>query len=90
MVNTAFGFSSSSSEYDTARRRLTSDYSRATGAYMTTDTSYYGNGWWWLRSPDSNISNYARDIDYNGSADDIYGVSYTLGGVVPALRLRLS
>jgi hypothetical protein len=27
------------------------DYARATGAWMSTDSSYYGNGCWWSRSP---------------------------------------
>lgn len=90
MVNTAFGFSSSSSEYDTARRRLTSDYSRATGAYMNTSTEYYGNGYWWLRSPLSNYSDRARYVNSGGHIGYNYFVSDADFGVVPALKIRLS
>ncbi len=90
MVNTAYGFSSNSSDDDTARRRLTSDYSRATGAYMDTGTSYYGNGDGWLRSPSYSGSDYARGVDDDGSIYDYSSVRSTPAGVVPALRLRLS
>lgn len=90
MVNTAYGFSSDYSAYDTARRRLTSDYSRATGVWMSTNTTYYGNGYWWLRSPSSLDSDIARGVDYYGSIYYNYYVSDTSYGVVPALRLRLS
>lgn len=87
-VNTSYGFNSSNSNYDVARRRQTSDYSRATGAYMSIDSSYYGNGWWWLRSPHDNYSRYACDVSSGGDGS-IHGVSDSGGGVVPALTIRL-
>jgi uncharacterized repeat protein (TIGR02543 family) len=89
MVNTAYGFSRNSSDYDTARRRLTSDYSRATGAYMSTDTTYYGNGSWWLRSPYGSGSDYARRVRNNGYIGYSYDVNITYYGVVPALVISL-
>lgn len=89
MVNTAYGFSSDYIAYDTARRRLTSDYSRATGVWMNTNTTYYGNGSWWLRSPSHFDSNIARDVYCYGCILDDY-VSDTDDGVVPALKIRLS
>jgi hypothetical protein len=85
MVNTAYGFSSNSSDYDTARIRLTSDYSRATGAYMNTGTSYYGNGFWWVRSPNNN-SNNARNVNNDGNINN-NNVNNTNNGVVPDLFL---
>ena len=88
VTNDLYGFAAYS-EYDTARRMLTSDYSRATGAYMSTSSDYYGNGWWWLRSPYCSYSYYARDIFNDGSARDYYNVYNTYVGVVPALRIRL-
>ena len=91
MVNSAYGFNSNSSAYDTARRRLTSDYSRATGAYMNTDTSYYyGNGYWWLRSPDNIYSLYALFVYRSGDVVYKYYVYDTIYGVVPALKIQLS
>lgn len=73
----------------TARQMLTSDFSRATGAYMSTDSSYYGNGGWWLRSP-SNDSSGARYVYSNGYTDYISYVRNDTKGVVPALNLTLS
>ena len=70
---------------------LTSDFSRATGAYMSTDYwSYYGNGWWWLRSPNRDSSYNARGVYYRGYAvySDLVGSGDY--GVVPALNLTLS
>ena len=74
----------------TARQMLTSDFSRATGARMSTD-SYYGNGWWWLRSPYYDYVNNARSVGYDGTAVN-YGsdVDFVSRGVVPALNLTLS
>ena len=90
VTNSAYGFASSST-YDTARQMLTSDFSRATGAYMSTDSSCYGNGWWWLRSPSNNYSIYARDVRNLGSAfNDYYVYGDCSHGVVPALNLTLS
>ena len=68
---------------------LTSDFSRATGASMST-AIYYGNGWWWLRSPSSNGSYSARSVYYRGYA--VYSNLVGSGdyGVVPALNLTLS
>ena len=88
MVNTAYGFSSDYTAYDTARRRLTSDYSRATGAYMNTGTSYYGYGYWWLRSPYYYYSYSARYVRYYGHIHSS-GVNLTNSGVVPALVISL-
>jgi len=89
MVNTAYGFSSDYTAYDTARRRLTSDYSRATGVWMSTNTTYYGNGYWWLRSPYYNSSYGTRYVFYYGI---IYSTDYVISaysGVVPALVIDL-
>ena len=89
VANSAYGFANDPSAYDTARRMLTSDFSRATGAYMLTSSSYYGYGCWWLRSPYYNYSDYARYVNSSGFAHyyNVYNDSY---GVVPALNLMLS
>ena len=87
-VNSAYGFASSSSTYDTARRMTVSDYARSTGAYMST-TSYFGCGSWWLRSPYNNYSNLARYVGNGGSGDDNGRVGYDGYGVVPALNITL-
>ena len=85
-----YGFANDPSAYDAARLMLTSDFSRATGAYMSTESSYYGNGWWWLRSPSGNGSNIARGVYSYGRAYGNDFVNYAYNGVVPALNLTLS
>lgn len=93
VTNSAYGFVSSYSTYDNARQMQTSDYSRAKGAYMDTSTDYYGNGYWWLRSPSFFNSFNARYIFDDGYVDNYYSyddVSSTSFGVVPALQIRLS
>ena len=89
VITIEYGFESSPT-FDTARQMITSDFSRATGAYMSTNSSYYGNGWWWLRSPYYDHSNYARSVNYNGGADYRGDVGSANHGVVPALNLTLS
>lgn len=89
VVNSEYGFASSSSTYDTARRMTVSDYARSTGAYMNTSSSYFGCGYWWLRSPVYNFSDYAHLVYYHGSANIINYVSYDNYGVVPALNIIL-
>ena len=83
VINSAYGFASDPSTFDTARRMLTSDYSRATGAYMEDTGNYYGNGLWCLRSPLTSSTN-------RGDVVDRSGVNYDDNGVVPALNLMLS
>lgn len=90
VITIEYGFESSFTYNDTARRMLMSDFSRATGAYMSTSSGYYGNGWWLLRSPGSNFSYGARVVDSGGDARAIIGVHYDDYGVVPALNLTLS
>ena len=72
------------------RQVQTSDYSRATGAYMSTYNKYYGSGQWWLRSPTyygSGYSLYAVE-----SCGYIYGTNFNYSefGVVPAMWISLS
>ena len=91
-TNEVYGFASYMTS-DTARRMMTSDYSRATGAYMDTSSDYNGNGWWWTRSPyDANdrFTTKAYLIAETGIAFFPYDVGYNAGGVVPALRVKLN
>ena len=93
VVNSEYGFASDYSDYDTARRMTVSDYARSTGAHINTSSSYFGCGYWWLRSPDDNNSGSARSVfgdGYAGISDYVYGVrSDYYSGVVPALNITL-
>ena len=57
---------------------------------MSTESSYYGNGEWWLRSPNLFNSDCARVVYGDGHADYVIGVPGGDYGVVPALNLTLS
>ncbi len=93
-TNTAlsYGFAKSRSTYDEARRCKSSTYAKAMGAYSSTDSSYAGNCWWWLRSP-GNSSDNAAHVDYHGYVySNSYdgSVNYTGLAARPALHLNLS
>ena len=77
----------------TDRRKATSDYSRAFGAFTSTSGDYVGNGWWWTRTAWPGASIYVRHVWCSGTANystDYSNVSSDHGGVVPALRFDLS
>ena len=81
----SYGFSSSSSTSDPARRAQGTDYAKSQGLY-TNSSSYIGNSMWWLRSSDS-TSISACQVCYDGSSSAYLGVSVTGDGVRPACRL---
>lgn len=89
-INIAYGFNSSHDAYDTARQMKGTDYAKCQGldVYNNSDSSYNGNSWWWLRSPD--YSNSATDVDYDGWAyyRYYYFVNFTLEGVIPAFKFN--
>lgn len=66
------------------------DYAKCQGAYTIADGTYEGNGPWWLRSPMYDFSNDARFVNFDGYVDGSGSVDYTSGGIVPALKIRLS
>ena len=86
-TNSAYGFASSST-YDTARRMLTSDYSRATGVFTEAKSEFYGLGPWWLRSPYYDHSKYTYYVYGAGGIAQEYS-DFSLVSVVPALRITL-
>ncbi len=90
MINPNYGFDSSSTNYDTARMKQTTDYARANHAWYDTSTDYLYNGYYWLRSPSTDISHAVSRVDHYGCSGYYYGVnSYDLG-VVPALYVSES
>ena len=89
--NSAYGLTSNA-----LRRMLTSDYARATGAYMSTSSSNYGFGNWWLRTPDSNrYGSNVRYVGADGGTSNNRGTANTSGantancGIVPAMWITL-
>jgi hypothetical protein len=47
---------------------------------MSTDSSYYGNGCWYSRSPDADYSRYARCVIFDGTlgSNDVNVANYGL------------
>ena len=94
-ITESYGFATYSDAGEGSTRiRLTTDYAKATGANQDSTPGY--GGWWWLRSPFYNLESYARDIRYDGSADEcnvvysnVVSSAYGDGGVVPALSISL-
>ncbi|NCA92228.1 hypothetical protein EOM82_03125 [bacterium] len=85
---TSTGFIGGENE-DPIRKRMTSDYSRATGVKINTNNECFGIGLWWLRTPTFGPSDCARLIAYNGDITNskVYNAYI---GVVPALKIQLS
>ena len=68
----------------------TSDYSRASGANITTDEEHYGFGDWWLRSRCDKGDGWISYIPKNGTLTYYTYVYNTSVGVVPVLNIKLS
>ncbi len=88
VTNTSYGFSSSYSACDVARRAQLSDFARSKGCYMSTSTSYLGNGYWWLRSPSNKYSYSAKGVFNDGYIYNYY-VANTDVGARPALEITI-
>jgi len=89
VTTSSYGFNTSLGAYDTARQKKTTDYAKCQGAGTNTDSSYYGNGYWWLRSPYYDYGHIAHYVYINGYAEHNF-VYFTDYGVVPALKIRLN
>ncbi|MBQ8290681.1 MAG: hypothetical protein IJY01_07425, partial [Clostridia bacterium] len=88
-MNTSYGFTNNANYSDKQRIFLTSDYARATGACISTLSNYYGNGFWWLRSPSNSSTDSARGVSASGFISLCDRVPLEHFGVVPALNIRL-
>lgn len=89
--NSNFGFNSSSSAYDTARRAQGSDYAQSQGLYVyrSSGSTYNGNSYWLLRSPYSS-SIYCCNVNYDGGSNYHCYVFHPDFGVRPALNFNLT
>ena len=94
MINPDYGFSKYPSSYDDARCLMTSDYTRASGAFILVkaDGTVKGYGYWWLRSPYDKQDDYAHRVAYDGTANRGGGAEVVTNsgtGIVPALWIKL-
>lgn len=83
------GFNDAQYDFDTKRAKKPTEYAKAMGIYVSPNGSAVGNGRWWLRSPQNNLSDGVRLADVGGSINYIHADNTSIG-VVPALRIRLS
>ena len=85
--NTAYGFSSDATAYDIARRAQGSDYAKSIdGLFVNTESAYYGNSFWWSRSP-GEYANKVCGIRTTGYFYDDGGIVSDVLGVRPVMRL---
>lgn len=87
-INSAYGFNSDNTAYDTARQMKGTDYAKCQGLYVFNylDSSFNGNSWWWLRSP--YYSYEASFVNHVGWATGHYFVDDPYRGVVPAFKFN--
>ena len=81
VINSAYGFDPSKSEFDEARKLKGTDYSKCQGVYIS-----QGYPHWWLRTPGDAETVYL--VSSYGWAALGLGVYGTGMGVVPALKLN--
>ncbi len=86
MLNTSYGFNSSSSNYDTARQAQGSDYAKCQGLYVynSSSSAYDGNSSWRLRSPGDNSFG-TSGVIHGGYVE--YSINNSGYGIRPALRI---
>ena len=91
-IDSAYGFSSDRTAFDTARQLKGTDYAKSQGLWVYNDaySSYNGNSWWWLRSPC--YPDYASVVDSDGWAYDDFSSSVdgAYRGIVPAFKFNPS
>lgn len=85
MVKTDYGFSPNPFAGDEARKCITTDYTRAKGAYCPSNDGY---STYWLRSPTTSLSDHVYNV-YDDGFLDYYYVG-TTSGVRPCLNLKIS
>lgn len=82
VINSAYGFNSSKSEFDEARKLKATDYSKCQGVYIS-----QGYPYWWLRTPGNAEAVYlVSSYGWAALGQGVYGTGV---GVVPALKLNL-
>ena len=72
----------------TERMAKGTDYAKSQGLFVSTSSSYLGNSYWWLRSPDSSDAYDASNVNSGGDVES-YAVRSTDDGVRPACWIIL-
>lgn len=70
-------------------QKKVTDYSKCQGCWASQGEDTLGNGYWWLRTPDSKNSFFAGRIDADGLSGSYDYVDATRCGVVPVVKIQL-
>ncbi len=74
--------------FDEAKRKQPTDYAKSQGTSIYTNQGgYYGNGYFWLRSPDA-TEDTVWTVYFIG-ATDVQKVYYITMGVVPVIQIKI-
>ena len=84
-----YGFNDDPFAYDKVRMKKSTDYAKSQGCWMSNEGEYAGNCWWWLRSPSADSASSVSRVDADGDADGTNYIYRTVGGVVPAMRIKI-
>ena len=89
MKNTNYGFVNNTNASPT-RTSVSTDYARARMVFMDVTSTNFGNGQYWLRSPNSGSSYKAECVGYTGGYSSAISVKTSYSGVRPAIMLKLA
>ena len=89
-MDSAYGFCEDYNIRSASRRLQVSDYARARGSWLSTDSDYAGNCWWLLRTPGSKTDNSMVVTEYGSASTGGYNKFYSEFTVAPALHINLS
>lgn len=88
--NTSYGFNSKFDIRSETREAKNTEYAKQSGAWSSANSSYLGNGSWWLRTPGGSDCSASGVTDYGYGSDGYNSVDYTIVAVRPALHINLS
>ncbi len=88
IINSNYGFGSSAT-YNSARRKQTTEYARAIGAFYDTDSDVSYCGEYWLRSPSPSIPYGVAIVNSSGGGEYTEFIDDVSYGIVPALRINV-
>lgn len=89
VMNTDYGFHSNYADNDTARQGKGTDFSKSSGLWAPSSSSYPDSSYWWLRSP-GNLPTSAGLVGNTGYAALAIDVNSTERGVRPAFKINLN
>ncbi len=85
LVNSEYGFNSSSTVNDTNRKKEVTNYAKLQGVSVTENFSS-----WWLRSSRNGTAYDVQAVNFLGNSNRYSFVNYSNVGVVPALYIKIS